>query len=108
MKKMLAVVVAATALAGCAGMGADRGSAQGGAQRTAGDVVDDATITSQLKGLLAADSELSALKINVDMTKGAVRLSGQVKTLALRRKAENLARGVKGVRSVDNQLVITG
>ena len=108
MKHMLAAVVAATFLAGCAGMGADRGGAQGGSQRTAGDVVDDATILAQIKAQLAADSELSALKINVDSMQGAVRLKGEVKTVALRRKAETIARGIKGVKSVDNQLVITG
>lgn len=109
MKPMLAAVVAATFLAGCAGMmGADRGAGQGASQRTAGEVVDDATILAQVKAQLAADPELSALKINVDSMQGAVRLKGEVKTVALRRKAESLARGIKGVKSVDNQLVITG
>lgn len=110
MKPMLAAVVATMFLAGCAGMGGgDRGTSQGGAsQRTAGEVVDDAAILAQIKAQLAADSELSALKINVDSMQGAVRLRGEVKTVALRRKAETLARGIKGVKSVDNQLVITG
>lgn len=109
MKKMLAVVAAATFLAGCAGMaGGDRSGAQGTSQRTAGEVVDDATITAQLKAKLAADPDLSALKINVDTMQGAVRMKGEVKTLVLRRKAESLAKEIKGVKSVDNQLVITG
>lgn len=109
MKPMLAAVVATTFLAGCAGMmGGDRGASQGASQRTAGDVVDDAAILAQIKAQLAADSELSALKINVDSMQGVVRLRGEVKTVALRRKAETLARGIKGVKNVDNQLVITG
>lgn len=107
MKKMLAAVVAAMAVAGCAGMGGDRSAGQG-TSRTAGEMVDDAAILAQIKTQLAADPDLSALKINVDSKQGAVRLSGEVKTLALRRKAETLARGIRGVKSVDNALVITG
>ena len=110
MKNKLAAVVAATfVLAGCAGMmGGDRGSSSQGGSRTAGEVIDDATITAQLKAKLAADPDLSALKINVDTSQGAVRMKGEVKTLTLRRRAEEHARSIKGVKSVDNQLVITG
>mgnify|MGYP002778347044 CR=1 FL=1 len=106
MKRLIVAGVAAVFLAGCSGMmGGQSGS---GTSRTAGEVVDDATIGAQLKAQLAADPELSALKINVDTMQGMVRLRGEVKSLALRRKAEALARGIRGVKSVDNQLVITG
>ncbi len=116
MRSTLVVVVSAAFLAGCAGMAGGDSSGQGagagqqgyGSQRTAGEVVDDATITAQIKAKLAADPDLSALKINVDTNQGAVRLKGEVKTLALRRKADQLAQGIKGVKSVDNQLIITG
>jgi osmotically-inducible protein OsmY len=37
-----------------------------------------------------------------------VVLKGEIKTLVLRKKAESIAKEVNGVRSVDNQLVITG
>lgn len=107
MRKLLVTLVCAASLAGCAGMGGDRGADQSG-QRSAGQVVDDAAITAQVKAALAADPDLSALKINVDTTQGAVKLKGEVKTIALRRKADALAAGIKGVKSVDNQLVITG
>ncbi len=50
----------------------------------------------------------SALKINVDTTQGNVRLRGEVKSMVLRRKAEDTARKIEGVKSVDNQLMITG
>ena len=104
MKKLLIASMTAAALAGCAMMG----GGQGGPQRTAGQAVDDATIGTKLKAAYAADPELSALKINVDTTQGAVKLRGEVKTIALRRKAEEIARKVEGVKSVDNQLLITG
>jgi hyperosmotically inducible protein len=108
MKKLLAALLSAASLAGCAGMGSDRGTGPDAGPRSVGQVVDDATITAQVKAALAADPDLSALKINVDTLQGAVKLKGEVKTIALRRKADSLAAGIKGVKSVDNQLVITG
>lgn len=89
-------------LPGCAMMGGQ------GPQRTAGQAVDDVTIGTKLKAALAADPELSALKINVDTMQGAVKLRGEVKSVALRRKAEDMARKIEGVKSVDNQLLVTG
>lgn len=103
MKRLLiASMVVVAGLAGCAGAGGP------GTTRTVGQAVDDVTIGTKLKAALAADPELSALKINVDTTQGAVRLRGEVKSMALRRKAEDLARKIEGVKSVDNQLIITG
>ncbi|MET0517392.1 MAG: BON domain-containing protein, partial [Burkholderiaceae bacterium] len=55
---------------------------------------------------LAKDSELSALSINVDTRDGRVALKGKAPTLAARDRATQLASAVKGVVSVDNQLVI--
>ena len=103
MKMLLsAVMTAALTLVGCSSM------TGGGGTPSTGEAVDDVSIGTQIKAGLASDPELSALKINVDTTQGNVRLKGEVKSMALRRKAEDLARKVKGVKSVDNQLVITG
>ena len=104
-KTLLAASITALtlALAGCGSMGGGDGKT-----RTAGQAVDDVTIGTKLKAAYAADPDLSALKINVDTTQGNVRLRGEVKSIALRRKAEETARKIEGVKSVDNQLVITG
>jgi osmotically-inducible protein OsmY len=101
---LLAAVLAGATLVGCAGFP----GTQKATDRTAGQAIDDATIGTRLKAALAGDPELSALKINVDTTQGNVRLRGEVKSLALRRKAEELARKIDGVKSVDNQLIVTG
>lgn len=103
MKTLLAAMMTSVILAGCAG---PLGGLE--TQRSVGQAVDDVTIGTKLKAALAADPELSALKINVDTTQGAVRLKGEVKSVALRRKAEDLARNINGVKSVDNQLIVTG
>jgi hyperosmotically inducible periplasmic protein len=107
MKKILFPLMLATAMlaAGCGTFGGDRSDGSG---KSAGAVVDDALITSKVKTALLADKDISGLKINVDTSKGVVSLKGEVKTLALRRKAESIAAGVDGVRKVDNQLIITG
>ncbi len=104
MKTFLVAAAVALSLAGCAGMP----GGQGGPTRTAGQAVDDVTIGTKMKAALAADPELSALKINVDTTQGNVRLRGEVKTIGLRRKAEDMARKIEGVKSVDNMLMVSG
>lgn len=104
MKALIIAAATALGLAGCAGMI----GGPGGPTRTAGQAIDDVTIGTKMKSALAADPELSALKINVDTTQGHVRLRGEVKSVALRRKAEDMARKIEGVKSVDNQLLVTG
>ncbi|WPB59096.1 BON domain-containing protein [Xylophilus sp. GOD-11R] len=69
-------------------------------------VIDDVAITAQISASLAKDSELSALKIDVDTKDGAVILRGPAPTTAARDRAADLARAVTGVRTVDNQLVV--
>lgn len=105
---LLALLLSVAFVAGCADMGGKTGSESSSTQKTAGEAVDDATITANVKSALLADPEISGLKINVDTSQGKVRLKGEVKSMALRKKAESLAKEVKGVKSVDNQLVITG
>jgi hyperosmotically inducible periplasmic protein len=98
------MLFAAVLAAGCGSMG----GTQDGSKKSAGQVVDDTVITSKVKAALLADPDIAGLKINVDTSKGKVTLKGEVKSMALWRKAESLAKGVEGVKDVDNQLVITG
>ncbi len=71
-----------------------------------GDKIDDAMITTSVKAELAKDSNLSALKINVDTANGRVALKGTAPSTAAREQATMLAQNVKGVTSVDNQLTV--
>jgi hyperosmotically inducible protein len=68
--------------------------------------VDDATITSKVNAALAADKDLSAVKIDVDTKDGVVTLTGPAPTAAAASKATKLAKDVKGVTSVNNQLTV--
>jgi osmotically-inducible protein OsmY len=105
--KLLALLLSAAFVAGCAATKSDSGS-QSSSSRSTGQIVDDAAITAKVKTALLKDPDISALKINVDTAQGVVKLKGEVKTLALRKRAEDLVKSVEGVRSVDNQLIITG
>lgn len=72
--------------------------------RSAGAVIDDATITSKVKAALVKDSNTKAADINVDTRNGVVQLSGFVDSDAARKRAEFIATGVKGVSTVHNNL----
>lgn len=72
----------------------------------AGEKMDDVAITAAVSSGIAKDSDLSMLKINVDTKDGAVTLNGNAPTEAAREKAGSIAKAVKGVRSVDNKLVV--
>ncbi len=74
------------------------------ATTTIGEKIDDAVITTSVKTELAKDAKLSALKINVDTTNGRVALKGTAPSSDAREHATTLAKNVKGVVSVDNQL----
>lgn len=71
-----------------------------------GEKVDDAMITTSVKAELARDPNLSALKIDVDTANGRVALKGKAPSNEARERATTLAQNVKGVLSVDNQLVV--
>jgi osmotically-inducible protein OsmY len=76
------------------------------ASTTIGEKIDDAVITTSVNASLAKDPDLSAIKIDVDTKDGVVTLNGPAPTAAARDKATELAKQVKGVSSVNNQLVL--
>lgn len=83
--------------------------AQAGAQdagNSAMATMDDAAITAQVSAGLAKDPDLSAIKIDVDTRAGAVTLNGPAPNASARDRAETIAKGVKGVVSVTNNLKV--
>jgi hyperosmotically inducible protein len=73
-------------------------------QEGAGEFVDDSVITTKVKALLAEDDFLKSFQISVETYKGSVQLSGLVDSQKAVDKAGEIARGVKGVKSVKNNL----
>jgi osmotically-inducible protein OsmY len=72
----------------------------------ASDKVADAAVTASVNADLAKDNDLSALRIDVDTHNGHVTLKGTAPSEAARERAGRLAGNVKGVTSVDNQLIV--
>jgi hyperosmotically inducible protein len=70
----------------------------------AGKVVDDAWITAKVKALLLNDEAIKGAEVEVQTHQGLVLLSGQVDRASQIARAENLARGVEGVKMVSNDL----
>jgi osmotically-inducible protein OsmY len=71
-----------------------------------GQYVDDSTITTKVKALLAEDDFLKSFQISVETYKGTVQLSGFVNTKDAVAKAGEITRSVKGVKSVKNDLIV--
>jgi hyperosmotically inducible periplasmic protein len=92
----LGVVAAAVTLAACTSM----------TGKTVGESVDDATITSEVKTKLAAEKVSTLIKIGVDTDRRTVYLTGTVDNQDMRIRAEEIARGVKHVGSVVNNLTV--
>ncbi|OGQ01087.1 MAG: transporter [Deltaproteobacteria bacterium RBG_19FT_COMBO_60_16] len=94
---VLVCIVLITAFLGCAGSQK---------RESTGEYIDDSVITTKVKAAIAKDPSLSALQINVETFKGAVQLSGFVDSAQSKSKAGEVAAGVKGVKSVKNDLVV--
>ena len=74
--------------------------------KTAGENVDDATITSEVKAKLAAEKMSTLTKIGVDTDRRTVYLTGTVDNADMRTRAEQIARSVKHVAGVVNNLTV--
>jgi len=73
-------------------------------QSGTGEYIDDSVITTKVKSLLASDDFLKSFEISVETYKGIVQLSGFVDSQKAIDKAGEIARSVKGVTSVKNNL----
>lgn len=74
--------------------------------KTVGQTIDDTTITTRVKTSMLNDPAVGGLRIDVDTFKGAVTLSGRVKSQAEKDQAITLARRVTGVTEVKDNLQI--
>jgi hyperosmotically inducible periplasmic protein len=68
------------------------------------DDSSDAALAARVKQALAADPELSRLPISVATYRGTAQLAGYVESEMQIQKAVALARSVRGVQSVSNEL----
>lgn len=96
----------ATAL--CLGMGAAPVFADDRAppERSAGQAIDDATITASVKSKLLADERTQGFDVNVDTMKGVVTLRGGADSQGAKQAAQELAGQVEGVVLIKNELTV--
>jgi len=84
-----------TAVVGCASTSKSEGT---------GEYVDDTVITTKVKTAIFNEPTLKSAEINVETFRGAVQLSGFVSTQGNIYKAAEIARSIKGVKSVKNDM----
>lgn len=96
---IVTAVAALTVLPGCA---ISRG------QSSVGEYIDDTGITTAVKAKFVEDKTVDASSISVETLNGEVMLSGFAKSSSERMNAEKLARAVKGVKSVKNEIAVRG
>ena len=96
-KKLVTFIVAIllASMLGCAGTPTREGT---------GEYFDDTVITGKVKAAIFDEPSLKSAEINVETFKGVVQLSGFVSSRADINKAVEVARGVKGVTSVKNDM----
>lgn len=99
-KTSLAALAASWVLLAASGCAVSRG------QETMGAYLDDAGITTLIKSRFFEDKDVAGTSISVETLNGTVMLSGFAKSALERNKAETIARGVKGVTSVKNEIAI--
>ena len=93
----LVCIVLVTVFIGCASTPKREGT---------GEYVDDSAITTKVKAAIFNDPALKVFQINVETFKGEVQLSGFVDSAQSVKRAGEVARGVGGVKSVKNNIIV--
>lgn len=75
---------------------------------TPAEIIDDASITAQVKFALLSHKSTSALKASIKTVDGVVRLTGEALNDAEKSLAGKLAEDVRGVKSVTNDMTVKG
>ena len=91
----LFLAIMLTSIVGCASTSKQEGT---------GEYVDDSVITTKVKAAILEEATLKVFEINVETFKGVVQLSGFVGSTAAIGKAGDVARNVRGVKSVKNDI----
>jgi hyperosmotically inducible periplasmic protein len=86
-----------TMMTGCAG---DR------YHQSTGEAIDDKGISMRVKSALSNDAQYKYDGVEVTTFKGTVQLSGFVDTSAQKSRAADLAKGVEGVKDLENNITV--
>ena len=75
-------------------------------QESTGQYIDDTAITASVKAAIFNDPALKSAEINVETFKGVVQLTGFVSSRFEINRAVEVARSVKGVRTVKHSMIV--
>ena len=100
LRTSIASAIAVIALVTASGCAVTRG------QETVGAYVDDAAITTSVKARYVDNKDVDAASIKVETLNGTVMLSGFAKSQNEKDSAAAIARDVKGVKSVKNEIAV--
>jgi len=81
-------------------------AASGAAERTAGDKIDDASVTAQVKMALLFHRSTSAVKTKVSTRDGTVTLTGIAENAAEKALVTKLVTDIQGVTGVKNEMTV--
>ena len=95
LRSFLVAVTLAASLAGCAAISG---------RETAGEYVDDTTITTKVNATII--NELGVGQVGVETMQNVVQLTGFVDTQQKKDRAGQIARNVSGVRDVHNNIIV--
>lgn len=97
LRNSLAVLLVAGSLGACDAISG---------RETAGEYVDDTTITTKVIAGIVQDPTLKKFQVSVETFQSVVQLSGFVDSAQDVARAGSLAGNVRGVRSVKNDLIV--
>lgn len=106
MKTTFKVLSIITALAAGSGAVLTSGCASTATQESTGEMVDNTAVTAKVKAAFVKDEMVKALDVKVETFKGVVQLSGFVNTAEQKARAEQIAAGIPGVKSVTNSIQV--
>ena len=95
-KKLTAALACVLLIAGCQAMTGE----------TAGQNIDDGTLTTYVKTALAGERLNTLSRVGVETNNGIVVLTGEVETANEKSRAGTVASQVKGVKGVTNNLQV--
>jgi osmotically-inducible protein OsmY len=75
-------------------------------RQTVGEYADDSQITNNIRARFIDDPVVHFGDIGVTTNNGVVHLSGRVNSASESARATQLAYGVRGVKRVDNEIVV--
>lgn len=97
LRHVIAISAVAASLAACSALSG---------RESAGEYVDDTTISTNVRAGLLSDTGFKATQVHVETMQGTVELSGFVDHVGDREKADHIAWNVKGVKDVKDHIVV--